>query len=283
MGLISLPNEILFHLGAYLGVEDLRNLSEACGFDLDRVALCHSYVNTYGVHDVMEKLVESLCEDQQLFDTMQRLYDIDLHASQDSLIVVASECGNLFAVKYFLKRGLDIHTQFDAAVRYAAACGHQDIVQYLYDNGAEISAWNDEALRSAVDNNDLEMVSLLVKLGADIHAQDDYALRASAERGQHFLVDWLCDKGADLRACDDYALRWSIRNGHTDVVRILLSHGAVAKREMRQYAQSSGKFEVLKLICGNHRSRWRHQQQLFANNFALQVNSIQSTSIISNY
>jgi len=52
------------------------------------------------------------------------------------------------------------------------------------------------------------------------------ALRVAARNGKVEIVKVLIDAKTNIRTENNYALRWAAHNQHTDVVLLLVKHGA---------------------------------------------------------
>lgn len=83
----------------------------------------------------------------------------------------------------------------------------------------------------------LGLIEFLIEIGYDICCPDDYVLIMACSKGNLKLVEFLCEHGADVKSrldCEDNGhfinlspLQAAADNGHIDVVKYLLSNGAV--------------------------------------------------------
>lgn len=65
---------------------------------------------------------------------------------------------------YLLKLGADIHADNDSPLIIASYYGHFDVVKFLVKNGADIYANNNEALICASDNGHVDIFNYLDSL-----------------------------------------------------------------------------------------------------------------------
>ncbi|KAJ7291254.1 ankyrin repeat-containing domain protein, partial [Mycena rebaudengoi] len=142
-----------------------------------------------------------------------------------------------------------------SAKKYIQSEQRVDVVRLLLENGAEVNAGNNGALQAASKADSTEIVQLLLEHGANINApgKDNVgALEAAASRnGSPHEMDllwdsedqkkkkiaeattrwlthirFLLDNGADVHARNNGALRVASKAGNTEVVELLLKHGA---------------------------------------------------------
>lgn len=98
----------------------------------------------------------------------------------DTPLVIASDKGNLEAVKLLLEYGADLSlkdTNGDNALIRAAKKGHLDVVEELLFRKANINSvgqHNSTALMVAVENGHLRVVKLLIKKGAKVSVKNKY-------------------------------------------------------------------------------------------------------------
>jgi ankyrin repeat protein len=137
--------------------------------------------------------------------------------------------------------------------RKKAAARRLGLVRFLLDNGADAPARNNGALRAAAKAGNTEVIQLLLGNGANVNAANEHTgstLEAAASwDGNPSINSWnseaikrwnmaeaatrklthvrfLLDNGADVHARNNGALRAASKSGNTEVVRLLLEHGA---------------------------------------------------------
>ncbi len=129
----------------------------------------------------------------------------------DFNLILASERGNLKAVKFLLDRGAYVNAMtMDrvTALMYASQNGHPDVAEYLIQNGANINAipFNGiTALISAAQQGHREMVDLLINNDAVLDARDDFgatALMYASAYNYVRIVESLLHSGASLDTSD---------------------------------------------------------------------------------
>ena len=124
------------------------------------------------------QIVLSNIRDLWTIETFQWLkeHGVDLRASEEYAIYIASEEGHLEIVKYLIEQGSNIHAKDERALRYASCGGQLDVVRFLVENGADIHALDDTALCLAAQFDHIEVVKYLIEQGANIHAHNDYVV-----------------------------------------------------------------------------------------------------------
>ncbi|KAJ6492536.1 ankyrin repeat-containing domain protein [Mycena vitilis] len=150
----------------------------------------------------------------------------------------ASAHGHLTIARSLLHHGADVNAmgrgQLKSALEHASVQGHIKLVVLLLERGADVNAQAEEyggALQGASYEGHLEIVRILLKKGADVNAvSKSYgsALTAASSRRQWNVVHILLHHGANPNAVGvpNLTLR-ATEDGRTDMVRLLLDHGAV--------------------------------------------------------
>ncbi|KAJ7089482.1 ankyrin repeat-containing domain protein [Mycena crocata] len=154
--------------------------------------------------------------------------------------VAAARQGYTEIVRHLLDQGPDVNAQggkYGTALKAAAInrWGGQEVALLLLENGADINSNGGEygtALWAASSISNPEMVCLLLENGADVNAKTgeyETALQAAVEAtscrnySRREVVHLLLENGVDPNT--------AIMNGDTDIVELLLKHGAVAPPE----------------------------------------------------
>ncbi|KAL8830331.1 MAG: hypothetical protein Q9191_001491 [Dirinaria sp. TL-2023a] len=149
------------------------------------------------------------------------------------------------------------------AIFVAAACGFNDVLAARIEADsktvkARSFEFNTPVLTLAAEYGNLEGTVLLLEKGADIEAKDGWnetALMSAARRAQTAAVELLLRKGAkvntrivvDGEVQSDDPLHAAAEHGYSEIVQLLLAHGANAK------TQSSSGMDALNLaIEGGH-------------------------------
>ena len=119
---------------------------------------------------------------------------------------------------------------------HAALERHADVVRFLIESGADLSAHEGYVLHYAGEvPNNKEIVALLVTYGAlDAHVRptDDFSRQflASLFIGDEIRVRSMLDRHPQLALSadgrGDYPIHHAARNGDTEIVRLLIDHGA---------------------------------------------------------
>ncbi|KAJ7291164.1 ankyrin repeat-containing domain protein [Mycena rebaudengoi] len=187
----------------------LRAASEAGYTDVIQVLLEHgANINAPG-KDNVSALEAAISRDENLSDFMFPSF-IDREMTR-----------RLTHVRFLLDNGADVHAGNNGALRAASKRGYKEIMQLLLENGANVNTADDHtgsALEAAACwDGSPERV-----LFGD--SQDKKSAEATARRLG--LVCLLLDKGADIHARNNGALREAAKAGNTEVVQLLLKHGA---------------------------------------------------------
>lgn len=149
MGILGIPNELVFMIGDYLPIEDLANFLGTC-----------------------RRLSSALTVP---------LYKRDNLESGRTALQWAAENGNISLVKLAISRGAEIDKPNDieycqTALHSAAAGNHPEVIRILVDNGAKTTAKNEQGstpLHLAALCESLEAMSALLDLEADMMCRND--------------------------------------------------------------------------------------------------------------
>jgi ankyrin repeat protein len=131
-------------------------------------------------------------------------------------------------VRFLLDNGADVHARNNGALRAAAKAGNTEVVQLLLENGANINAADEhtssalEAAASWDGNPFIDFWDSAGKWAASTSTGE--MAKAAARRLTH--IRFLLDKGANIHARNNGALRAAHEAGNTEVVQLLLNHGA---------------------------------------------------------
>jgi ankyrin repeat protein len=149
-----------------------------------------------------------------------------------TLLMVASEIGDLDMVKYFVEQGSDIN---------------------MKSNG------NHTALSLAIDNGKIRTIKYLLELGAELHGKFSYGmtnLMMAIYRDDIKTSRYLIEKGAKANDKSDNGftpLMIAAKNGNFELVKLLVENKAVVN--FKNYGWSSlmsavesGNFEVVKYL-----------------------------------
>ncbi len=202
--------------------------------------------------NILDKMLKEMAQENSVNGVSLMLSEgANIHAFDDSALILASHNGHLDVVKYLTEHGADIHAQTDYALRLASLNGHLKVVKYLIEHGADIHAQTDDPLRLASQRGHLEVVKYLIEHGADVHADRDIAVRLASDNGHLEIVKYLVEHGANIHAENDLALVWASQDGHLDVVKYLTEHGADvhANNDLAlRWASKRGHLEVVKYL-----------------------------------
>ncbi len=149
----------------------------------------------------------------------------------------AADCGDMERVRQLLAEG--VSPDEDAAITRAAYSNHEDIVRLLLESGANVNATDaldNTALHHAVHWGRTGIVRLLLDAGADATIDNinghETPLILAVLMGRTDCVRLLLEK-RDLtpyinRRIEGVTtlLHMAVGGGHTEIVRLLLKHGA---------------------------------------------------------
>ncbi|EWZ86326.1 hypothetical protein NW765_001371 [Fusarium oxysporum] len=156
---------------------------------------------------------------------------------------IAADGGYVETVRLLLANGADIEYENkmgEMAIFVAATAGHVEVMQLLVENGADIESANrfmTTPLMQACRYRNHEAVKLLIRCGANVERvnnDDETAMSIAVTNGDEPILIALLEAGARF---DDGSffdktntpLRRAAKQGHVDMVRLLLSKGAVVE------------------------------------------------------
>ena len=186
---------------------------------------------------------------------LERGGDVNNRATDTDSTALAEACrhGHIEAARLLLEHGADTElcdekrcTPLWEAVHH----GHSDTVELLVGAGANVDAAGEHAqtpLHEASHRNDVRSVKLLLAAGADPNCRSSRDTRCAsplslaAEEGHLAVLRALlqCERtSVDLRDLHGWtALARAARHGHTEIIEVLLAHGAnVNSQDSRQFS-----------------------------------------------
>ncbi|KAJ0160764.1 Ankyrin-2 [Colletotrichum tanaceti] len=203
----------------------------------------------------------------------------DLHLQGEdygSPLHAAAENGHENAVRMLLENGADVHCVYGekepTALAAASARGHVDVVKTLLERGAGMDDQNSgarllDALSAAIPTSNFrakskEVVRLLLdkvtrpiitpKICFEKHHE---MLNTAARNGCKSVVSWLLETSGPASAEElSEALVEASRHGHTEIVQLLLDHGAGANGRSKHgelplfHAAKSGSKRTVQLL-----------------------------------
>jgi len=187
-------------------------------------------MSVYGRPEIVQMLDD--------FRTRQARPSTSGRENADSLLLEASESGNLSSVKQALEDGANVGIVDGRGmmpIHWAALRGHTQIVQALLENSADANSTNSAdwtPVMHASFEGHIEIVKLLIENGADVNAKtfvSGTALIFAAGKGHAQIVKLLLKAGADpsieIEGSDDEdgmtALAYARREGNFEIVELL--------------------------------------------------------------
>ena len=215
----------------------------------------------YGDTDLVELLINLGADVQSFTDDMSTVLDSAILG------------GHLEVSKLLIEAGADVNgvnpSNRGRPLSLASLRGHQMIVKALIEHGADVNEASISygcPLYAASLEGHTEVVQILLEAGARIEAQREHtsttALQIAAEYGQLPVVRKLIESGADVnyKGKVSTALFSASKNGHTEIVDLLISHGATDNLPP-QYsdtaltaASAKGYSKIVKLLQKIHAS-----------------------------
>ncbi|WCR58497.1 ankyrin repeat domain-containing protein [Wolbachia endosymbiont of Ctenocephalides felis wCfeJ] len=180
----------------------------------------------------------------------------------DTSLHLATEQGDLNAVKYLVEKSGDISAQDEMGytpLHLAAKQGNLDIVKYLVEKGAEIDD-RSTPLHYAAFNGKLDVVKYLVEKGVDVNAKTSGGLtplHIAAHDSTLDVAEYLVEKGADINAKtnDGYTpLHIAANDDQLDTVKYLIELGVNVKARDRvgqtplDVAKSKGYSQIVEFL-----------------------------------
>lgn len=112
-----------------------------------------------------------------------------------------------------------------------------------------------DGLRRAASAGDVTKVKELLAAGVDVNAANAYggtALAFACDKGQTEVVKVLLEHGANANTKDQFygasPLTWAVDKGHAEIVEALLAKGAEGETDALTSAAASGQAAVVKVI-----------------------------------
>jgi|GEM_PF-1299443 len=157
-------------------------------------------------------------------------------------LIISLQPNNLDIVPLLLKAGADANaadndgwTPLHIASTYHS---FDSALEELIKFGANVNQKTNKGitpLEVAISNNNIDVANILIREGADINAKSpEYEMSVSyiaAKDGHFAILKKLIESGADINAQDDsgyIGLDSACHNGHVEIVKLLLSSGAVS-------------------------------------------------------
>ena len=159
-----------------------------------------------------------------------------------SALIAACEGGSLEIVKHLLTLGAtvnDVGGSFGTALRAASFYGYVDVIELLIIRGADVNLTDEcgsTALIAACASMRLDVVRILIEHKSDLTTVDVYgnsALTVACGASQTGLLRMLlkCDidvnVDVNIEGFSGTLLGYACLNGSTDIVRLLVHHGAL--------------------------------------------------------
>jgi ankyrin repeat protein len=181
----------------------------------------------------------------------------------------AAEGGHTEVTRLLLAAGADVNAEDrdcgSKPLHLAAQGGHTDVIQLLLDAGADVNAENRDCgskpLYCAVWKGHAPAAKLLLERGAAVDAtnrtrsrvsagsiRDDTALDRASEDGRTDLVALLLAHGASFTSRPLFS---AMARGHIEVMRLLLDHGAdvhAKGRDGSTLLHNTGEPDFVKLL-----------------------------------
>lgn len=123
-------------------------------------------------------------------------------ATMNQSLNMAAKKGHLEMVKLLIEKDACISK---TTLWYGAKNGHLEIVKYLIEN-EEIDM--EDAFVEAIENGHLDVVSFLIEKGVDIYADDNSALLAGVIGERLEIIKLLISKGASAKKTLKLAIIW---------------------------------------------------------------------------
>jgi uncharacterized protein len=174
---------------------------------------------------------------------------LSVTANGDMRLIDAAKNSDLEIIKSLLKSSIDVSAEKadgTTALHYAVHRNDLEIARLLTKSRANASAANVYGvtpLSLACTNRSAEMVKVLLKGGADPNAttlSGESILMNCARTGATVAVSALLDAGADANVAESNMgqtpLMWAAEGGHSEIVQLLIDHGADVTKTTRASA-----------------------------------------------
>ncbi len=179
----------------------------------------------------------------------------------------AAHKGHADIVYYLLEQGAQVTLQDiykRTALAYAVLKNHKEIAERLLQASTNEQEDLNESIKLATENSSYEMLLFLMEKSEDKTKAFSLALTGSSTKGRYEIVEKLLDAGGDilkekLHAIASIALKEAAGNGHTNIIKLLLSRGALLRVPGQfhlppalQLAAENGHLEAFTFLVGLH-------------------------------
>ncbi|AKI80634.1 putative ankyrin repeat protein [Acanthamoeba polyphaga mimivirus] len=119
-----------------------------------------------------------------------------------------------------------------------------------YANKFDVQSLDNFAIKHACFIGNEEMVRYLISEGADVNAEDVLTV-TFASRGNHIkILELLFTQKIDIKKNRE-ALHSACNNGHYEIVKFLISKGAIIDNSMLVIAAYQGHLDIVKYLVSN--------------------------------
>ncbi|TFA99048.1 Ankyrin repeat domain-containing protein 50 [Trichoderma ghanense] len=236
-GLLSIPNEIISHIGGYLTSDhDIAAFARTC--KLFNIMFGDALYQRNEMYNGASCLTWAASHDR--VETLERAAKAGIRLEDHSYLVFVVSChGSREVAKLVLSMpGIDPMAEDGRGwtpITLAASYGHTNVIRVLVDNGADIrtptrSGWS--PINVACSHGSIDVAKLLLEgYGASMESDEENGwspLRSASVFGHANILCYLIRRGADIseRSATGWTcLHSAAEAGHTRAVAELLDHG----------------------------------------------------------
>lgn len=167
-------------------------------------------------------------------------------------MILASDRGHLEVVKHLVSIGADVTKNGSEALIQAASYGQLEVVKYLVSVGSCFTSQNNSAIRLSIYRGHTEVTKYLVSLGVNFSALEPLII--ASKNGCLETVKYLVtlidqNESADrIKITYNSAIRQAVSLSHVEVVKHLISVGAVAEPIDVKYAVGNKRIDIARCL-----------------------------------
>jgi ankyrin repeat protein len=107
--------------------------------------------------------------------------------SNDFLLNIACQDGNVEVAKYLLEKGCAINNKTGDTLVFAVSSNKVELVKHLVENGADIFVAQNHAIKSAMRYNFLDIIIYFLEQGADIKLLKNFSKKETIDDVKNYM------------------------------------------------------------------------------------------------
>lgn len=138
-------------------------------------------------------------------------------------IAIKNDCLNV--IKYLLSINDSHYIRDNDYIKLASACGQLDIVKYFVSKNIDSDI--NKSIQIAAENGHLEIVKYLTILGSNIEINNNYPITWAAVNGHMNITKYLYYQNAKINANLNFVIEWVLINNHLEIINFMISNGII--------------------------------------------------------